>query len=161
MKRFLFAVAVVALSAAAALADGQPPTGMPTPAAPIITAAPVVTTGPVQPARRGLFARLRNRNTMTYSSAPVMTAPTMGGSAAPMPSIAPQPQPMPMPGTRNGAAMMTGPVVQASGNLPPGTYTTADGSTIQVGGTQGMMQTTSMAPTRVRRGLFGRLRYSY
>jgi hypothetical protein len=155
MKRFLFAVAVVALSAAAALADGQPTPGTPVPATPIVSAAPVVSATPVQPARRGLFARLRNRNTMTYSSAPVMTTPTMG--ATPMPPVA---QPMPMPGTRNGAAT-TGPVVQATGSLPPGTYTTTDGSTVQVGGTQGMMQSTSMSPTRVRRGLFGRLRYNY
>jgi hypothetical protein len=86
-----------------------------------------------------------------------MTTPQPG--ATPMPSIAPQP--MPMPGTRNGAAMTTGPVVQASGNLPPGTYTATDGTIIQVGGTQGMTQTTTMSPTMTRRGLFGRLRYNY
>jgi hypothetical protein len=170
MKRFLFAVTLVALSASVGSAEDVPTAPAPTPvvmgSAPMMMGAtPVYETGPVQPARRGLFGRLRNRNgTMSYSSSPMMmTAPTMapvmtpGMAPTPMPPAAP----MTMPGTKPaGTTMAPGTVVPATGNVPPGIYTTTDGMVVQVGGTQ-MMSTpmTAMATEQpARRGLFGRLR---
>ncbi len=163
MKRFLFAVAAVALSAAVGVAEDQPATTPPTPSPVVTTASPVTGYAPTTQtttARRGLFGRLRNRNTGTMSySSPVMTAPATGGTpvpaATPMPPVAP---PQAMPGAKSGAMMttpMTGGVVQASGNLPPGTYTTTDGTIVQVGGTQPAAPATT---TTTSRGLFSRLR---
>jgi hypothetical protein len=152
MKRFFFAVAVVALSACVSLAEDKPGTGTTTP--PTGTPAVIATTGPVmvesQPTRRGLFSRLRNRNRTTYSTTPMMVTP------APTPMPTPAPQPMPGVKPVGGTTTTPGTVVQASGNLPPGTYTTTDGTIIQIGGTQQQMQSQSE-----RRGLFSRLRNRY
>lgn len=148
MKRFFFAVSVVALAACVASAEDKPATGGTTGTTPAVTA----TTGTTyyqtsQPTRRGLFARLRNRNNMTYSTTPSMATP-----AQPMPTPAPQP----MPGTKpaGDTTTNTGMVVQASGNLPPGRYTTTDGTIIQISGTG----TTTTPMTSTRTGLFSRLR---
>ena len=156
MKRFLFAVAVVALSACAGSAEDKPAVVTTAPATPAVvgTAAPVVEYAPAQTTRRGLFSRLRNRNTATYS-APVMTAP-VPATTTPVPPVA---APMPMPGSKTSARPMNGQVVQATGNLPPGTYTTTDGTVVQIGGTQTMAASTSMSSSQsTRRGLFSRLR---
>jgi hypothetical protein len=155
MKRFLFAVAVVALSACAGSAEDKPAVVTTAPATPVVgTAAPVVEYAPAQTTRRGLFGRLRNRGTTpaTYS-APVMTAP------APASTTPPVAAPMPMPGTKTSTARpMNGQIVQASGNLPPGTYTTTDGTIVQIGGTQSMTSTSMSSPQPARQGLFSRLR---
>jgi hypothetical protein len=178
MKRFLYAVALAALFASAGTAEEKVVTS-PTTAAPVVIASgsPVVESAPAQSTRRGLFGRLRNRNsgsTMNYSPAPAVTVPT---TATPMPPIS-APQPMPMPGTRTGAMMMppSGAIVQASGNLPPGVYTTTDGTVIQIGGPatassdvittggpimtdSGVMPAGYTEPAQSgRRGLFSRLR---
>ncbi|QJW98774.1 hypothetical protein [Frigoriglobus tundricola] len=165
MKRFLFAVAVIALFATAGVAQDKPvPTTPPagtvdsnvtTGAAPVTSYVPATQA----PVRRGLFGRLRNRNTNTMSySSPVLTAPATGvpstPGATPMPPVAP---PQAMPGAKPGAMMtppMTSGVVQATGNLPPGTYTTTDGTIVQVGGTE----MAAPATTTTSRGLFSRLR---
>jgi hypothetical protein len=151
MKRFLFAAALVALVASVGTAE-QPATITTAPAAPVVVTTagtPVAEYAPAQTQRRGLFGRLRNRNTgtMNYSTpAPVITTPTTG--AAPMPGII-APQPMPMPGSRTSTSRympMTMPgttIAQATGNLPPGIYTTTDGTVIQVGGSQ-MMPTSGI-----------------
>lgn len=147
MNRFLFAVAVVVLFAGVSYSEDQPAvTPMAPPPVPVVTpSTPTYTSTTSTTTRRGLFSRLRNRNTMTYSSAPLLMSSPM--PAAPMPStVAPQPMPSSKP---TGSAPMTGTVVQASGSLPPGTYTTTDGMVVQVGGTE--MQTS-------RRGLMSRLR---
>jgi hypothetical protein len=157
MTRFLFAVPVLALSAAVGFADAPASGGPTAPPAMIVgpVVAPTYSSAPARPARRGLLGRLRNRNTATYSSAPLMAAP------APIitPPQTPAPAPAPMPGVKPAGAMMpaTGQVVQATGNLPPGTYTTTDGTVVQVGGTQAAMQTQPQTQT-TRRGLFSRLR---
>jgi len=175
MKKFVFAVAVVALYAAAGEAQDQPAT----PVTPVVPSTPVVTTGPVMQygsptvARRGLFGRLRNRNSsmMAYPSAPVMTAPVLG--TPPMGTITPPLAPMPMPGTRPTSSMVVpANMVVSSGNLPPGIYTATDGTVIQIGGPTAMPMTngavvpatgyspmTMQTQTQVsRRGLLGRLR---
>ena len=155
MKRFLFAVAVVALSACAGLAEDKPVVvgTTPAPAAPVITtAAPVVEYAPAQTQRRGLFGRLRNRNTttMTYST-PTAVVPATPAAPMPMPGLAPQPMPSIKPAG--------GVIIPATGSLPPGTYTATDGTIIQIGGTQPMMAQPVMSTnTTERRGLFGRLR---
>lgn len=172
MKKFVFAVAVVALYAAAGEAQDQPAT----PVTPVVPSTPVVTTGPVMQygsptvARRGLFGRLRNRNSsmMAYPSAPVMTAPVLG--TPPMGTITPPLAPMPMPGTRTGGVVVPANMVVSSGGLPPGIYTATDGTVIQIGGTTPMtngtvvpasgytpmsMQTQTQTS---RRGLLGRIR---
>jgi hypothetical protein len=160
MKRFLFAVAVVALSACAGLAEDKPATSGTTtaPATPVITSAtPVVEYAPAQTQRRGLFGRLRNRNTTTMSYSVPLTTPTMApATPMPMPGTT-TPQPMPGIKPAGGVSGMPGMVVQATGNLPPGQYTTTDGMIIQIGGTQPM--TMPMTPTTTSRGgLFSRLR---
>lgn len=157
MKRFLFAVAVVALSAAVSLAEDAPATAPTTPApGTIVTPGTTYSYGPTTTStRRGLFSRLRNRNTSNYSSystGPVMAVPTTG--ATPMPPVVAPPRPM--PGTNpTSSNVKPGMVIQASGNLPPGTYTTTDGQIIQIGGTT-PMTTSNTGSTRT--GLFGRLR---
>ena len=169
MKRFLFAVALAALFASVGTAE-EKAVPVPTTAAPVVitSGTPVVETTPAQSTRRGLFGRLRNRNSSTtsYTPAPVMTAPM---TVTPQPPIS-TPQPMPMPGTKTttGAVVMPQPggVVQASGNLPAGTYTTTDGTVVQVAGPimtdSGIMTAGSVEPAQStqsgRRGLFGRLR---
>jgi hypothetical protein len=160
MTRFLFAVPVLALSAAVGLADAPASGGSvtPAPAAPVVgpVVAPTYSSAPAT-TRRGLLGRLRNRNTVRYSSAPLMAAP------APAPIITPPqtpaPAPAPMPGVKPAGAMMpmSGQVVQATGNLPPGVYTTTDGTVVQVGGTQAAMQTQPQSQS-TRRGLLSRLR---
>lgn len=160
MKRFLFAVAAVALSAAVGFAEDKPAAAAPaTPATPVIVGTygtPVAEYAPAAPttARRGLFSRFRNRNatstTTTYSPpAPLTTTITPGTvitptAPTPMPPVAPAPMPMPgakpagatlMP-TPNGTIVMTGGTV--TGEVMPATYTEP------------------AAPAR--RGLFGRLR---
>jgi hypothetical protein len=162
MKRFLFAVAVAALFACDASAQ-QPVIGTPiAPGTPVITTAgPVIGYAPTQTTqRRGLFGRLRNRNTSTMSySSPAMVAPAaIPGTIAPQPIPMPGTiTPMPMPGIRPAGA-----VIPATGNLPPGQYTTTDGTIIQIGGIQPMMtqpmMTQPMTTTTSRTGLFGRLR---
>ena len=173
MKRFLFAAALVALIASVGTAEEKPTAPAPA-AAPVVISTPgtpVAEYAPAQPQRRGLFGRLRNRGTgtTTYSSAAPVATPsattitTPTTAPTPMPAIT-APQPMPMPGTKTGSAMpMTGTVVQASGNLPAGTYTTTDGTIIQIGGTETETATatepsTSMSSQSQRRGLFSRLR---
>ena len=167
MKRFLFAVALAALFASVGSAQ-EKAVPLPSTAAPVVitSGAPVVESTPAQSTRRGLFGRLRNRNnsTMSYTPAPVMTAPT---TTAPM-IVTPQPMPMPGTKTTTGAVVMPQPggVVQASGNLPAGTYTTTDGTVVQIGGPMmadgGVMTAGSVEPAQStqsgRRGLFGRLR---
>jgi hypothetical protein len=168
VKQFFFAVAVVALSAAVSLAEDRPVAPSPTPVGPpIITAGPTTTyVESAQPQRRGLFGRLRNRNsTPTYYSTPAMTAPAPIPSATPMPPVTP---PQPMPGVRPAGGAI---IPATSTSLPPGIYTTTDGTIIQVGGTMpgtmpmmnmstGMMTSdmTSSTSSSGRRGLFGRLR---
>jgi hypothetical protein len=168
MKRFLFAAALVALVASVGTAE-EKPTAPATAAPVVITTAgtPVVEYAPAQSTRRGLLGRLRNRNsgstmatrpaadgTLPLMTAPVMTAPA---SATPMPPIS-APQPMPMPGTKTTIAP-AGTIIQASGELPAGTYTTTDGTIIQIGGTQPQPAAQPMTETQSgRRGLFGRLR---
>ena len=145
MKRFLFAVAVVALAASAGGAEDKPAATPPATATPVVVGTPgtpVVEYGSVTTAspRRGLFARLRNRGTSsTYTTGPVTTVPTTG--ATPMPPATP-PAPMPMPGKTSATPMpgTTG-VVMASGT-DSGTVMTASYS----------------EPAKQRRGLFGRLR---
>lgn len=155
MKRFFFAVAVVALVGSVSSAEEKAIAPAPMPATPVVVAGPTTTYqyAPAQPQRRGLFARLRARNnttTYSYSTQPQMTTP------APMPMPGTTPTPMPMPGVRpvGGAQPMPGTVVPATGDLPPGRYTATDGTIIQIGGTQAMTTTTS----NTRTGLFGRLR---
>ena len=167
MKRFLFAAALVALVASVGTAQ-EAPAPMPAPAPVVITTTgtPVVESAPAQTQRRGLFGRLRNRNsgTTTYSPAtPVITTPAVAPSA---PAVIP-PQPMPMPNTKTGVTPTggivgitpTGGIVQATGNLPAGTYTTTDGTIIQIGGTQMATQPQSSQSSQSgRRGLFNRNR---
>ena len=161
MKRFLFAVALAALFASVGTAE-EKAVPVQTTAAPVVitSGSPVVESGTAQSTRRGLFGRLRNRNNSTsaYSPAPVTTVPTT--NVTPQPPIS-TPQPMPMPGTKTttGAVVMPQPggVVQASGNLPAGTYTTTDGTIVQIGSTQMEAQPTTDTQSG-RRGLFGRLR---
>lgn len=165
MKRFFFAVAVVALVASVGSAEDKPAVIAPAPVTPAITTAtptPVVEYAPAQPQRRGLLARLRNRNNSTYySTTPQMVVPATPAAPMPMPGIAPQPMPTVRP---------TGAVIPATGNLPPGRYTTTDGTIIQIGGpaTAGPVMTTGPVTTAgytyteptttTRRGLFSRLR---
>ena len=160
MKRFLFAAALVALVASAGSAEDKPaakPT--PAPATPVVVApagTPVVEYAPAPAQRRGLFGRLRNRNTgtTTYSPAPIVTAPAVAPTpATPMPPVVP-PAPMPMPTVKPAGA-----VVPATGNLPAGRYTTTDGTIVQIGGTQPTAMTTETTTTSgERRGFLGRLR---
>jgi hypothetical protein len=169
MKRFLFAVAVVALSACTGFAEDKPATSAQpaTPTTPtVIAATPAIEYAPAQPQRRGLFGRLRNRNNTATYSAPIMAAPVTVPAATPMPK--PGTTPEPMPGTKpaggtttNGTKPGTTPtpaVVQAGGSLPPGTYTATDGTIIQIGGTQPMAQPMTQPTQSERRGLFSRLR---
>ena len=168
MKRFFFAAALVALVTSVGTAQETPTTPVTTPAAPIVVTTagtPIAEYAPAQSTqRRGLFGRLRNRNsgTASYSPAtPVMTAPiTTPTTVTPTAPIT-APQPMPMPGTRTGTSP-TGTIIQASGNLPAGTYTTTDGTIIQIGGTSMATQPMATQPTTEtqsgRRGLFSRLR---
>jgi hypothetical protein len=155
MKRFLFAVAVVALSAVVGVADDKPLVTAPAPTT--ATVAPVYTYEQPTTQRRGLFSRFRNRNTSNYSTAPLMTAPAVPAATPMPPTTTPQPMPSTKPNGSTSAPMMkSGTVVQASGNLPPGTYTATDGTVIQVGGTTPTMSSTSTGSTRM--GLFSRLR---
>lgn len=167
MKQFLFAAALVVLVASVGTAE-EKATPTPTTAAPVVitSGSPVIVeSGTTQSTRRGLFGRLRNRNNSpaTYTSVPAMTAPANATTQPPIST----PQPMPMPGTKTttGAAAMPQPggIVQASGNLPAGTYTTTDGTIIQIGGPimtdSGIMTTGATEPAQSgRRGLFSRLR---
>jgi hypothetical protein len=170
MKRFFFAAAAVALVASVGSAAEQPVTPVtPVQPAPIITTAtptPAVEYAPAQPQRRGLLARLRNRNNSTYNynTAPQMVVPATPAAPVPMPGLAPQPMPTVKP--------TSGMVIPATGNLPPGQYTTTDGTIIQIGGpvtgmpmigtaggpvmTAGYTEPTTT--TSARRGLFSRLR---
>ena len=157
MTRFLFAVPVLALSAAVGCADTPAATPV---APPVITTvgpvfAPTFSSAPAAP-RRGLFGRLRNRNTMTYSSAPLMAPAAAPIITAPQ---TPPPAPAPMPGLKPAGGMMpmTGQVVQATGNLPPGIYTTTDGTVVQIGGMQPAMPMQPQTQS-TRTGLFSRLR---
>ncbi len=152
MTRFLFAVPVLALTAAISFADTPASSGTTTAPTTVTTVASTYSYSTTRPARRGLFSRLRNRNTTTYSSAPLMVSP-----ATPPQTPAPTPAPLPAVKPVSGKMMpMSGQVVQATGNLPPGTYTTTDGMVVQVGGKQ-TMQPQSQSQT-TRRGLFSRLR---
>jgi hypothetical protein len=163
VKRFLFTAALIALVTSVGTAQETPTTPVTTPAAPIVittAGAPIVESAPAQTQRRGLFGRLRNRNsgTTTYSpTTPVMTVPiTTPTTVTPMPSTI-TPQPMPMPGTRTGT-IPTGTIIQATGNLPAGTYTTTDGTIIQIGGTSMATQPMTTETQSGRRGLFNRNR---
>lgn len=140
MKRFLFAVAVAVLSATAASAEEKPTAPPPaTPAAPVVVpGTPIVEYAPAQPARRGLFARLRNRGTTTYSGGNGGTIPL----ATPPATITPA-TPMPMPGT----------TPTPMPPIKPTTGTTTDGTIIQIGGT-----TTPMTTTGTRSSFLSRLR---
>lgn len=157
MKRFLFTVAVVALSAAVVGAEEKPGTGT-KPATPPATTAPatgtpVVEYAPAQPARRGLFARLRNRGTTTYSPAPTVVTPP-AATPMPMPGTTPTPMPPVKPAT---GTTTSGKVVPATGTLPAGRYTTTDGTIVQIGGTtSGSRVGNTAEPTRG--GFLSRLR---
>lgn len=155
MKQFLFAAALVALFASVGTAEDAPVVvvGAPvTAASPVMTGTRMVESAPTQSTRRGLFGRMRGRNTTpTPMTAPaMMTAPTMTPS-----------MPMPMPVARaSGAAVMPMP-------MPPSGVTVASGTVIDtnvvtVGYTEVMPATyTEPAMTTqptTRRGLFGRLR---
>ncbi len=148
MKRFLFAVAVVALAASVGGAEDKPAATPPATATPVVAgtpSTPVVEYGSVTTAspRRGLFARLRNRGTTTYTTGPVTTVPAT--SATPMPSTTP-PAPMPMPGAgKTSAAPMP---------------STKDAKVVVASGTDSgaVMMASYSEPTKQRRGLFARLR---
>jgi hypothetical protein len=180
MRQFLFAASLVAVSAGGVSAEDAPaptPVAPPAMSGPTIMAAPVTEYAPMaQPARRGLFARLRNRNAMTYSGAAMpmtmtgptgtptmMTGPT--GTPTPMPPVAPTP----MPGAKSGGTTMMMPgmvipaggsmAVPATGNVPAGIYTTTDGTVVRVGGTEmSPAMSSPMTGSTTRGGLFGRLR---
>jgi hypothetical protein len=181
MKRFVFAVVVAALSAAVGSAQDAVTVTV-APPAPVVMAGPVMTeTVTTQPARRGLFGRLRGRNTVTMTSGtmtpmasvPTMATPVMTPSMTPM-TTTPAPMmtpgsmpamPMQMPGSKPAGTAMSGPVVPATGNLPAGIYTTTDGTVVQIGGvmpdasmTTSMTTTTTMTAQTARRGLLARLR---
>jgi hypothetical protein len=161
MKRFLFAVAVVALSACVSFAEDAPAPTPVTSGGPVMMGtAPTYQYAPSQPARRGLFGRLRNRNNTTYYSNTTTTPMMMTAPAGPTTT---PPTPMPMPGVRPASGTVApGTVVQGTGNLPPGTYTATDGTVIQIGGGGPQMTTPTATGTNTqptRRGLFGRLRY--
>jgi hypothetical protein len=170
VKKFLFAVAAGFLFTAMAWADDPPvTTTAPAPTAvvgqPIIVGSTVPMTTPyttTAPARRGLFGRLRARNTGTVMSAPVYSAPMTGGTIITTPSGVPSGVPMPMPtttrpggtsmiipggttgltgnpiivagGTSNGAVIPAGGIVTASGVvIPAGGITTSNGTVIPAG----------------------------
>jgi len=147
MKRFLFAAALVALFASVGAAEEKPVAVATTPvtaASPVmVTSVPMVESVPAQSTRRGLFGRLRNRNSgTTMPAAPAMTMT----AATPMPVMS-APAPMLMPGTKTGAMAMP--------EVPSGI--------IVVGGTTAVEGTVTPAAyteptTTTRRGLFGRLR---
>ena len=146
MKQFLCAVAAVALFAAVGVAEDQPTTP-PTVAsgAPVVEYAPAASATTAAPARRGLFGRLRNRNTstMSYSTpatgVPMTSAVPMPSAPTPMPPVAPQPMPTIRP--TGGATVTPDGIVLVGG--------TASGATMTAGYTE---------PKPARRGLFGRLR---
>ena len=144
MKRFLCAVAAVALFAAVGVAEDQPTTP-PTVAsgAPVVEYAPAASVTTAAPARRGLFGRLRNRNTSTMSysatAVPMTSAVPMPSAPTPMPPVAPQPMPTIRP--TGGATVTPDGIVLIGG--------TASGATMTAGSTE---------PKPARRGLFSRLR---
>ena len=144
MKPFLFAAALVAASASVGFADATPAASAP--ATPVIVGTvgtPVVESAPAAPARRGLFGRLRNRNTSTMSysatAVPMTSAVPMPSAPTPMPPAAPQPMPTIRP--TGGATVTPDGIVLIGG--------TASGATMTAGYTE---------PKPARRGLFGRLR---
>ncbi len=129
MKRFLFAVAAVALVASVGSAEEKPATTPPATSTPAIAGAPVVES---TPARRGLFSRLRHRS--THATGPVITP-----SPVPMP-VVPAPKPMPSTKPTTGATTTPNGVIVASGTKGSGVVTTASYS----------------EPAAPRRGLLGR-----
>lgn len=157
MKRFIFAVAAVALVASAGSAQETPPASPPVTAAPVVigSAGPVVEATPVTtaPARRGLFGRLRGRSSTT-TAMPVTsgTVVTPGTVITPATPTAPVPMPMPMPGTKGTMVTPTAPngVVVAGGTVTSGT-----GDVLMPAMATATATTTAMP---ARRGLFGRLR---
>lgn len=166
MKRFglALAVGVLAVSAAPAQQPATAPQSGPT----ITTGTPVVGSGTIvqgdvittAPARRGLFGRMRNRNT---SSAPVITSypTTTPGTVIPMPATTtapntsipnPMPSTAPTPRTTGGGTsgiITTGDVVQASGT----TVVTGEGVT-----TTGYAVPSTTTTTQSRRGIIARMR---
>ncbi len=153
MKRFLFAVAVVALFAAVGGAADVPTAPAPTPVA-VTSATPVemVPATTAAPARRGLFSRLRNRNAGTTSySTPATTTTTVAPStvtpATPMPTVAP---PQAMPGAKPVGGMVA--PVAAEGVMVAG------GMMSTMGDASPVMMASATTPAPARRGLFSRLR---
>lgn len=145
MKKFLFAAALACLFASVGTAEEKAVVA----SAPVTVAAPVMVSSvpameatSAQTQRRGLFGRLRNRNstpTMTTTApttiaAPVMTAPTAMAMPMPAATVA---TPMPKPTAPSD-------VVAASGTVMAEPVVTTAAYT-------------EPAQTQ-RRGLFGRLR---
>lgn len=157
MKRFLFAVAAVALVASVGSAQQSPVVIPPTTATPVVVGTPgtpVIEYGPTTTAspRRGLFGRLRTRGTPATTVGNGGTIPlntTPGTVISPMP-VVPVPMPMPMPGTTTkpvGAMTM------------PATRATMRSGIMVVGGTTmdgGVVTTAGYSEPAARRGLFGR-----
>jgi hypothetical protein len=61
-----------------------------------------------------------------------------------------------MPTVKPASGITTGMVIPATGSLPPGQYTTTDGTIVQIGGVQPVMA--QPMTTTTRGGLFSRLR---
>lgn len=143
MKTFLFAAALVSLFASAGAAEEKVVVASApvTVAAPVmVSSAPTMEATPAQTPRRGLFGRLRNRNStpaVTTTALPTVSAPVM---TAPAPMAMPSATvatPMPAPTAPSDVVVVSGtvmaePVVTTAGYTEPTTTT--------------------------RRGLFGRLR---
>ncbi len=110
MKRFLFAVAAVALIASVGSAEDKPATTPPATATPAVVGTPgkVISATTTTTHRRGLFSRLRNRGATVVVPAPVVPAPT------------------PMPGTKTTPSTKTTPNgIIAAGGTDNGKVTTA------------------------------------
>ncbi len=141
MNRLLIAAAIGFLFAATATADppvaAAPATGMPAPIVGSTVPAPMVVNTLTTPTRRGLFGRLRARNTnpmltttAAYSAEPTTMTPGMA-VPAPMP-------PMPAPsksGTSSAMPSVTGsPVVVGETAMTPDmTGMTTTGTTRRMG----------------------------
>ncbi len=176
MTKYLLAATAVALSAFAATAAETPVRGVAlgefvataTETPVVMTGAPMMVSTPVgsmptQTARRGLFGRMRGRNTTpamtttlpttTMTMTPVMTAPVMTTTAMAMPA------PTTTTVTTAGAAPATMATPQVPGGIVMASGTTATESMVMPAAyTEPVMSNTMSNTTSTRRGLFGRLR---